>query len=308
MRVVEHLRQLHPEAGEVVDVEEAAIVDVVGGDAEMRGAPILLLDQRVEVAPAVEAAGLAIEPPDRGRHRVPHIGPFAAERGEFCLELTGAPSDLRPPFGKAREGIAEPLQLGMRVAEDARVVQRADRQLVGVVGPDREAAFLLVEFEDELPRLEHDAVLVAEQGNEELVAEVAAVRVPVDVEPSSMSRIGSPFQHVEPERIVGAADPHMVRHEIQHLLQPVPGERRIHPVERSLIPQLGVERVMIDDVVAVGAARPRLEIGGGIEMADAEPGQVGRQLGGTVEAEILVKLQAIGGAGNDGRHITVFLF
>ena len=53
VRVVEHLRQLHPEAGEVVDVEEAAIVDVVGGDAEMRGAPILLLDQRVEVAPAV---------------------------------------------------------------------------------------------------------------------------------------------------------------------------------------------------------------------------------------------------------------
>ena len=64
---------------------------------------------------------------------------------------------------------------------------------------------------------------------------------------------------------------------------------------------------MIDDVVAVGAARPRLQIGGGIEMADAEPGQVGRQLGGAVEAEILVELQAVGGAGNDGRHITVFL-
>ena len=97
----------------------------------------------------------------------------------------------------------------------------------------------------------------------------------------------------------------MVRHEIQHLLQPVLGERRIHPVERSLIPQLGVERVMIDDVVAVGAARPRLEIGGGIEMADAEPGKVGGQLGGAVEAEILVELQAVGGAGNDGRHVTV---
>ena len=36
--VVEHLGQLHAQAGEVVDVEEAAIVDVVGGDAEMRDA------------------------------------------------------------------------------------------------------------------------------------------------------------------------------------------------------------------------------------------------------------------------------
>ena len=70
VRVVEHLRQLHAQAGEIVDVEEAAIVDVVGGDAEMRGAPVLLLDQRVEAAPAVEAAGLAIEPRDRGRNRV----------------------------------------------------------------------------------------------------------------------------------------------------------------------------------------------------------------------------------------------
>ena len=134
-----------------------------------------------------------------------------------------APADLRPPFGKAREGVAEPLQLGMRVAEDARVVQRADRQLVSIVGPDREAAFLLVEFEGELPRLQHGAVLVPKKGNEELVAQVAAVRVPVDVEPSGVSRIRSPLQHVEPERIVGAADPHMVRHEIQHLLEPVLG-------------------------------------------------------------------------------------
>ena len=90
---------------------------------------------------------------------------------------------------------------------------------MGVVGPDREAAFLLVEFEDELPRLELDAVLVAEQRHEQLVVEVAAVRVPVDVEPSGMSRIRAPFQHVEPERIVGAADAHMVRHEIEHLLR-----------------------------------------------------------------------------------------
>ena len=52
MGVVEHLRQFHAQAGEIVDVEEAAVVDVVAGDAEMGGAPVLLPDQRVEPRPA----------------------------------------------------------------------------------------------------------------------------------------------------------------------------------------------------------------------------------------------------------------
>ena len=56
VRVVEQLRQLHAQAGELVDVEEAAVVDVVGGDAEMRCAPVLVLDQRVQVAPGRRAA------------------------------------------------------------------------------------------------------------------------------------------------------------------------------------------------------------------------------------------------------------
>ena len=47
VRVIEQLRQFHAQAGELVDVEEAAIIDVVGGNAEMRRAPVLILDQRI---------------------------------------------------------------------------------------------------------------------------------------------------------------------------------------------------------------------------------------------------------------------
>ena len=43
-------------------------------------------------------------------------------------------------------------------------------------------------------------------------------------------------------------------------------------------------------------------------MADAEPGQIGGQLGGTVEAEILMELQAVGGAGNNGGMSLFFCF
>src|SRR5208337_1999894 len=48
MSVAEHGRQFHTHAGEVVDVEEAAVVDIIAGDAEIGDAPGLLLDQAVE--------------------------------------------------------------------------------------------------------------------------------------------------------------------------------------------------------------------------------------------------------------------
>ena len=51
---------------------------------------------------------------------------------------------------------------------------------------------------------------------------------------------------------------------------------------------------MVDDVVAVGAARPRLQIGRGIDVADAEPGQIGGKRRGVREAEAVVELQAVG--------------
>ena len=53
---------------------------------------------------------------------------------------------------------------------------------------------------------------------------------------------------------------------------------------------------MVDDVVAVRAARPRLEEGRQIDMADAEARQIGRERRRLGEAEPLVELQPIGGA------------
>ena len=61
MARVEDLGDLDADAGKLVDVEEAAIVDVVGCDAEMRRPPELLLDQRVEPAPARKIAGSPVE-------------------------------------------------------------------------------------------------------------------------------------------------------------------------------------------------------------------------------------------------------
>src|SRR5215831_18891255 len=62
------------DAGELVDVEEAPVVDVVGGNAEIRHAPVLKLDQIVERLPALRVSGTAREARE-GRHDgVAHVG------------------------------------------------------------------------------------------------------------------------------------------------------------------------------------------------------------------------------------------
>ena len=58
--------------------------------------------------------------------------------------------------------------------------------------------------------------------------------------------------------------------------------------------KLFVHFVMVDDVVAVGAARRRLQIGRTIKMADAQVGEVVRDCRGIVEAKAGVQLNTIG--------------
>jgi len=74
--MLEQLRQLHAQAGELVDVEEASIIYVISGNTEMRRAPVLIIDQRVQLAPSLEMPRLAIDPVDRSLHCSPHIAPL----------------------------------------------------------------------------------------------------------------------------------------------------------------------------------------------------------------------------------------
>ena len=52
----EDLRLLHAQGGQFVDVEEAAVVDLVGGDPPVRQAIGLLVEQVVEQVEAVRVA------------------------------------------------------------------------------------------------------------------------------------------------------------------------------------------------------------------------------------------------------------
>ena len=75
------------------------------------------------------------------------------------------------------------------------------------------------------------------------------------------AEVRPPFEHVEPERIVGAANAHVVRHEIEDLAEPVLAECVGHRREVSVRSELRIKRVVVDDVVAVRAAGARLQVG-----------------------------------------------
>ena len=101
-----------------------------------------------------------------------------------------------------------------------------------------------------------------------------------------MRRRGSPFQHVEPPRIVGKMHADMVGHEIEDQPEIMPFQRRTQPFKTGLAAKLGIELGVIDDVVTMRAALARLHEGRGIEMRDPQRPQIRDHGGGGVEIEI----------------------
>ena len=67
-----------------------------------------------------------------------------------------------------------------------------------------------------------------------------------------MRRTLAPFEHVEPPGIVGIVDAHVVRHEIEDEADVGRGERGAQLAQSLLAAELGIERTVIDDVVAMG--------------------------------------------------------
>ena len=138
--MAKHGRQLHAQAGEIVDVEKPAIVDVVARDAVVGDAPELLLDQHIERLPVVvQRRYLRIQSRAAG-------DTVAHQRGELGLERARTFGHLRPPDRQVGEQVAHSIQHRIFVRQHAVVEQRADRQLVGIVSPDRQRPFAFVIF------------------------------------------------------------------------------------------------------------------------------------------------------------------
>ena len=247
----------------------------------------------------VQTVGVRVERAHGLQHRIGHVRPLGREPGQLGLEVVRSPHHVWPMAGQACECVPQSLQFRMRVTEDA-VVSRAGRSAACA---SRRPTPRMIRRPTSKPQLEpallqHLAVLFAEKGSEQLALQIAGTGLPIDVEIAGARRIRSPLQDVEPPCVIGPAHAHMVRHEVENLAKTVRLQRVDHRSEVVLAAEFGVERVVVHDVVAMRASRPRLQVGRRVEMTDPKCGEIRHEPGGLRESEILRQLQTIRGARN----------
>ena len=90
----------------------------------------------------------------------------------------------------------------------------------------------------------------------------------------------------------------MVGHDVENQPHAVLVQGRDKAVEFFRRSDFRIQRVVVDDVIAVGAARAGLQNWRGIAVADSQGGKIRNQFGGLRESEVLMELQAIRGERN----------
>ena len=316
VRQLEHLVPLRADAGQVVDVEEAPVVDAIGHavGGQAPGLTLQQIVQRIEAARIAHMAVVGSQPCLQDGPRGRMVAQQGAQAGlELFLQaqafgLVGRVAAL--PGGQAFETLPQGLpfpgrfwvQPGMGAAvHQQRQVARVDGEAVVIVGQHHRVAFG-PPGQLELALLQHQAVLVFQHRLQHTPTVLGIAGLgPVDVEMVGVARGRPVFEHLAPQGIVGLQHAHVVGHDVHQQLQVMPVERGAEILEIGLGADLRVDLARVDHVVAMRAAGPGLQEGRGIHMADAQALEVGQQGLGLLEAQAGVQLQPVGGAGNDGQ-------
>ena len=178
-----------------------------------------------------------------------------------------------------------------RHAEDPAVGARTDRESpVAVTHPERASVL----DERQVSVLEDLAVLIAEDREQHFVFQLRLRRPPIDVEELGVRRPRTVLEHVVPPDVVARIDAHVVWDDIRDKAHPPRGEARMEPRHRRVVADLPVDEPVVDHVVAVGAARSRLEERRGVDVGHAERVEVVDDARERVEAEVLRQLHAVG--------------
>ncbi len=217
--LLEDVEVLDTDGGEAVDVEEAPVVDLLPCHPPVRQ-PVrdVALEEAIQRVEAARIARVAVQPLEvrpevLGDHRR-----AVDQRSQPPLQhlLLAAPLEhlLRrgvPPRGQVPQPGEDALELhevGMGLAElCSHLVDAGAEHVLVRPGVQREevvevaegdAAALVLELQ--LAAVEHHAVLVPEDGEQDLVPQLRLHRVPLDVEEVGVDRGRPVLQHVLPER------------------------------------------------------------------------------------------------------------
>ena len=185
-------------------------------------------------------------------------------------------------------------------AEDGRKRIGSNRQDVSKTANDEGATVV-----DELQflTLEHDAVLIAQNRNQQLVGQLVLDGMPFDVEEPREPGAWAVLEDVLPPWIRRRGDPHVVRYQIEYVPHAASGEGINPPPVVRIGADLGIEFRRVGDVVAMQTSGNRGQVRRGIAVADSERLQIIDDVRRVAEREQPVELKAIGRRGDsDGRH------
>ena len=96
-------------------------------------------------------------------------------------------------------------------------------------------------------------------------------------------------------------DPHVIGNDVENLSHPVRPQLIAEGVVVSLVANLGIEGIWIDDVISVRSAGAGLHVGGGVGVADSQLREIRHDFAGVAEGERVAELQPIGRFRDRGR-------
>ena len=156
----------------------------------------------------------------------------------------------------------------------------------------RTAFSISVELQRQAPASSTSPYWLPRNGTSSLLVEEAAVGVPFDIEVAGEVRSRPHSRTSSHQALSDPPTPIWFGHEVEDLPQAVRSECATIAREVVLPAELGIERVVIDDVVAVRASRPRLQIGRGIEWLMPSPADMDRSAA-AANCRNRVELQAV---------------
>src|SRR5205823_9253320 len=151
---------LDANADEIGQIEKSSIVDLLAGDAPVRQAVPLRVEQRIEIVEAFRKSRLAVESPDGALERVPKVGILLVDAPDRLLEEFAVRDrllslDQLPQL----DGHALRRQRVDTFAQDDAIRLRRERQAMLVV---QEMEAVAIESELDLLRLDGLAVRAAQ--------------------------------------------------------------------------------------------------------------------------------------------------
>src|SRR6185312_9627180 len=137
-----------------------------------------------------------------------------------------------------------------RYPQHLAIASRRNRQPMFKI-PAGEAAFAGIVAQFDLAMLQRLAIGRAEDRQQHAAALAIGELIPVDVEGAGIWRSRSPFQHVEPPRIIGEMHADMVGDEVEDQADVMRVQRLAEASKTCLAAKFGVEPGVVDNVVAM---------------------------------------------------------